>query len=111
MSGIDSGRIYRVAFAIGCVTAGIGGILVANLQVVSPALSAVGLLALPAAVVGGLTSISGSIVGGLIIGVIQQLATGYFSATSSDVFVYGALLLILLIRPYGLFGRPTVARV
>lgn len=111
MSGIDSGRVFRVAFAIGCLTAGIGGILVANLQVVSPNLSAVGLLALPAAVVGGLSSISGSIVGGLIIGVIQQLAIGYAGGRQADLFVYGALLLLLLVRPYGLFGRPTVARV
>jgi branched-chain amino acid transport system permease protein len=111
MTGIDGNRIFAVAFAIGTVTAAIGGILLANLQVISPQLTALGLLAFPAAVIGGLTSIPGAIVGGLCIGVIQQLAIGYAGGAAANVFVYGTLLLVLLVRPYGLFGRPTVARV
>jgi branched-chain amino acid transport system permease protein len=111
MSGIDSNRVFMIAFAIGTVTAAIGGILMANLQVVSPQLTALGLLAFPAAVIGGLTSIPGAVVGGLCIGLIQQLATGYVNGSAANVFVYGVLLLVLLVRPYGLFGRPTVVRV
>jgi branched-chain amino acid transport system permease protein len=111
MLGIDSNRIFMVAFAIGTATAAIGGVLMANLQVVSPQLTALGLLAFPAAVIGGLTSIPGATVGGLCIGVIQQLAIGYVDARAANVFVYGVLLFVLLVRPYGLFGHPTVARV
>jgi branched-chain amino acid transport system permease protein len=111
MSGIDSNRIFMVAFAIGTATAAIGGVLMANLQVISPQLTALGLLAFPAAVIGGLTSIPGAIVGGLCIGVIQQLAIGYVDGSAANVFVYGVLLFVLLVRPYGLFGHPTVARV
>lgn len=111
MSGINSNRVFTVAFAIGTVTAGVGGILIANLQVVSPNLVAVGLLAIPAAVVGGLSSIPGAVVGGLVIGLVQQIATGYLSASSSIVFVYAVLLVILLVRPQGLFGRPVAVRV
>jgi branched-chain amino acid transport system permease protein len=111
LSGIDSNRIFMIAFAIGTATAAVGGVLMANLQVVSPQLTALGLLAFPAAVIGGLTSVPGAIAGGLSIGVIQQLAIGYVDSRAADVFVYGLLLLVLLVRPYGLFGRPTVARV
>lgn len=111
MSGIDSNRVFTVAFAIGTVTAAIGGILIANLQMVSPHLVAVGILAIPAAVVGGLASIPGAVVGGLIIGLVEQIATGYLSASASTVFVYAVLLIILLVRPQGLFGRPVATRV
>jgi branched-chain amino acid transport system permease protein len=62
-------------------------------------------------VIGGLTSIPGAVVGGLIIGVIEKLATGYGNASAASVFVYGALLLMLLVRPYGLFGEPEIRRV
>jgi branched-chain amino acid transport system permease protein len=100
-----------VAFGIGTLTAAVGGVLIGNLQLVSPQLTTLGLVAFPAAVIGGLTSIPGAIVGGLAIGVIQQLAIGYISGSAANLFVYGTLLLVLLIRPYGLFGKPTVSRV
>jgi len=111
LSGIDANRVFLVAFGIGTATAALGGVLMGNLQVVSPQLSALGLLAFPAAVIGGLTSIPGAVVGGLIIGVAQQLATGYVSGQAANVVVYGILMAVLLLRPYGLFGHPTVERV
>jgi branched-chain amino acid transport system permease protein len=111
LSGIDANRVFLVAFGIGTATAALGGLLMGNLQAVSPQLSALGLLAFPAAVIGGLTSIPGAVVGGLVIGVAQQLATGYISGQAANVVVYGILMAVLLLRPYGLFGRPTVERV
>jgi len=111
LSGIDANRVFLVAFGIGTATAALGGVLMGNLQVVSPQLSSLGLMAFPAAVIGGLTSIPGAVVGGLIIGVAQQLATGYISGSAANVVVYGILMLVLLTRPYGLFGSPTVERV
>jgi branched-chain amino acid transport system permease protein len=111
LSGIDANKVFLVAFGIGTATAALGGVLMGNLQVVSPQLSTLGLLAFPAAVLGGLTSIPGAIVGGLIIGVVQQLSVGYINGQSANVVVYGILLAMLLVRPYGLFGRRTVERV
>jgi branched-chain amino acid transport system permease protein len=100
LSGIDANRVFMVAFGIGTATAALGGVLMGNLQVVSPQLSALGLLAFPAAVIGG-----------LVIGVTQQLATGYISGQAANVVVYGLLMAVLLLRPYGIFGNPTVERV
>lgn len=111
LSGINGSRVFLIAFVIGTVTAAIGGVLMGNLHVVNPQLHAIGLLAFPAIVIGGLTSIPGAVVGGLIIGVIQQLATGYVSGTAANVFVYGTLLAVLLLKPHGLFGRPDAVRV
>lgn len=111
LSGINANRIFGVAFAIALVLATIGGVLLASRQLVSPLLGEIGLLAFPAAVIGGLTSIPGAIVGGIIIGVLENLAVGYVSSSASDLFVYGALLLVLLVRPYGLFGEREITRV
>jgi branched-chain amino acid transport system permease protein len=111
LCGIDSDKVFMAAFGIGTATAGIGGILMGNLQVVSPTLSAIGILAIPAAVVGGLTSIPGAVVGGLVIGLIQQIVTGYYDPNVASAAVYGVLLVLLLVRPYGLFGKPVAQRV
>ena len=111
LSGIDANKVFILAFGIGTATAALGGVLMGNLQTVSPQLNALGLLAFPAAVLGGLTSIPGAVVGGLIIGVLQQLSIGYISSGAANVVVYGLLLVMLLVRPYGLFGRRTVERV
>ncbi|MBX3577382.1 MAG: branched-chain amino acid ABC transporter permease [Rhizobiaceae bacterium] len=110
LSGINSDRVFTVAFSIGTVTAALGGIFLGSLQVVSPTLSQIGLLAFPAVVVGGLTSIPGSVIGGLLIGVLQQLSAGYFDGAVASVVVYSGLLLVLLLRPQGLLGRPSVQR-
>ena len=66
--------------------------------------------ALAVVLVGGLDSIAGAIVGGMMLGVIQSLVTGYLSPTLSDVIPYIILLLILIIKPYGLFGLVRVER-
>jgi branched-chain amino acid transport system permease protein len=110
-SGIDANKIFAVAFAIAIALAAVGGVLLASRQLVTPTLGEIGLLAFPAAVIGGLTSIPGAVVGGLIIGVLEKMGTGYISGAANEVFVYGALLVVLLIRPYGLFGEREITRV
>jgi branched-chain amino acid transport system permease protein len=111
LSGIDVNRVFVVTFAIAVALAALGGFLLANVQLVSSSLADLGLLALPAAVVGGLTSIPGAVVGGLLVGVLQSLGAGYVSASGRDVFVYLVLLLVLLVRPSGLLGTREIVRV
>jgi branched-chain amino acid transport system permease protein len=111
LSGIDVNRVFVVTFGIAVALAALGGFLLANVQLVSPSLADLGLLALPAAVVGGLTSIPGAVIGGLLIGVLQSLGAGYVSASGRDVFVYLVLLLVLLVRPWGLLGTREIVRV
>jgi branched-chain amino acid transport system permease protein len=111
LSGIDVNRVFVVTFAIAVALAALGGFLLANVQLVSSSLADLGLLALPAAVVGGLTSIPGAVTGGLLVGVLQSLGAGYVSASGRDVFVYLVLLLVLLVRPWGLMGTKEIVRV
>jgi branched-chain amino acid transport system permease protein len=112
LSGVNANRTFGTALALGSMLAAIGGVLIAQLNVVSTRLGDVGLTAaLPAIVIGGMQSIPGSVIGGLIVGVLEKLATGYFGAGSANLVVYGVLLLMLMIRPYGLFGEKEIIRV
>ena len=111
VSGVNVNTMNRLAWAIGTTLAAIGGLFLGQLQIASTELESIGLLALPAVVIGGLQSIPGAIVGGLLVGIIEQMAAAYISPKSSDIVIYVLLLLILLIRPWGLFGQRELARV
>jgi branched-chain amino acid transport system permease protein len=108
--GINAKRMFSLALLIGTVMAAVGGLLLANLQLVSSQISEIGLLSFPAAVLGGMRSIPGAVVGGLIIGVIGQLATGYINGSAATAITFGVLLLVLLVRPQGIFGTKSVVR-
>ena len=111
VSGVNVKVMNRMAWAIGAGLAAIGGLFLGQLQIVSPELEHIGLLALPAVVIGGMQSIPGAIVGGLLVGLIEQLSASYISPKSSDILVYALLLLILMVRPWGLFGQRELGRV
>lgn len=111
LSGVNVNRINSSAWAIGAILAAIGGVFLGQIQLASTELENIGLLALPAVVIGGLQSIPGAIIGGLLVGLIEQLASGYISPKARDVFIYGPLLIMLLVRPWGLFGQRELGRV
>jgi branched-chain amino acid transport system permease protein len=62
-------------------------------------------------VLGGLQSIPGAIIGGLLVGVIEQLAAAYISPKAADILIFAPLLLVLMFRPWGLFGQRELGRV
>ncbi|MDY7545288.1 branched-chain amino acid ABC transporter permease [Glaciimonas sp. Gout2] len=111
VSGINVNRINALAWAIGCVLAAIGGVFLGQLQVATVELENIGLLALPAVVIGGLQSIPGAIVGGLLVGLIEQFGSAYISPKARDILIYAPLLMILMVRPWGLFGQRELGRV
>jgi branched-chain amino acid transport system permease protein len=117
--GIPARRVHRVAWAIaGMVAALAGATLAAGAGQLSPATGALALVAFPAIILGGLDSPLGAVVGGIIIGLVQQftalLAPEYFDWVGESferVSPYLVMIVILLIRPYGLFGTREVRRV
>jgi branched-chain amino acid transport system permease protein len=111
VSGVNVNVMNRLAWAIGAVLAAIGGLFLGQLQIVSTELEGIGLLALPAVVIGGMQSITGAIIGGLLVGLIEQLSASYISPKSSDILIYVLLMLILMVRPWGLFGQRELGRV
>lgn len=110
-SGVPVDTMNRMAWAIGATLAAIGGLFLGQLQIVSTELETIGLLALPAVVIGGMQSIPGAIIGGLLVGVIEQMASTYISTKSPDIVIYVLLLAILMVRPWGLFGQRELGRV
>lgn len=113
--GISVRWVFATAWVVSAVVSAISGILLANIQGVGIGLSAVGLKALPVSIVGGLDSIPGAIVGGVLIGILENLSAGYLDSPLGggvrEVAPYVFLLIILLIRPYGLFGKERIERV
>jgi branched-chain amino acid transport system permease protein len=108
--GISVRRIFALAWALAAVSALLGGVLLADIAEVSQNLASFGLIVFPVVILGGLDSVPGTIVGGVVIGLLSQYAEG-LSPGASQVAPYVALVLILLVRPYGLFGQVRIERV
>ena len=114
--GISVKMIFAVSWAVSCVVAAVGGILLAHTfpPVDATGLSGIGLAkALPVVLLGGLESIPGALLGGLIIGIVIQFADLKLGmlAGSTEIIALIVMLLILLIRPHGLFGLRTIERI
>lgn len=113
--GISVKRVFAITWAIACVVAAVGGVLLGNINGVNATMSVIGLTVLPVVILGGLDSIAGAIVGGFIIGILQSLAGGYLDPIVGgglkDVFPFIIVILILMIKPYGLFGKGGIERV
>ena len=88
----------------------VAGVLFAIAYELSPSLYALGLKAFPATILGGLDAVIGSAVGGLIIGVTENLVGGYISSGLKEVAGFVIIILILMVRPYGLFGEKRIER-
>jgi branched-chain amino acid transport system permease protein len=109
--GISVRRTFALAWALAGVSAVVGGILVANLIGVSGEVSNIGLLVFPVVIVGGLDSVPGAVIGGAIIGLLTAYTGGYLGGGLDAVIPYVALVAILLVKPYGLFGEVRIERV
>lgn len=107
LMGIDVDRTISFTFLIGSALAGAGGLLVGiYYNSVSPLMGIVpGLKAFVAAVLGGIGSIPGALCGGLLIGLSETMVVAYGSSLYRDAIVYAILILVLIIRPAGLFGK------
>lgn len=110
VQGISVTRIFALAWAMAAISALIGGVLIADIAEVSQNLAGFGLVVFPIVILGGLDSIPGTIIGGVVIGLVSQYAEG-MSPGASQIAPYVVLVLVLLVRPYGLFGQPRIERV
>ena len=111
--GVNVDRTISTAFVIGASLAAVAGLMVTLYYgVIDFYMGFVaGIKAFTAAVLGGIGSIPGAMLGGLVIGIVEVLWSGYFSAAYKDVAVFGILILVLILRPEGLLGQPAVEKV
>ena len=113
MMGIDVDRVIVAAFFIGSALAGAAGVLVGLVfgQINHFMGFNYGLKGFTAAVIGGIGSIPGAMVGGLVIGLAEAYAGGYISTVFQDLIVFIILVVVMLVRPSGLFGRAALQKV
>ena len=104
--GINTRRMYALTFALGTACAGAAGTLVAPLVTIEPTTGALfNIIAFVVVVIGGLGNVLGALVGGLLIGLAEQLGGIYLPGQSSLLAVFVVFVLVLFLRPQGLFGR------
>lgn len=121
--GINVGRVFAIAWALGAMLATIGGIFgtqppVKQTGAIDPEVANIAFRALPAVILGGLDSATGALVGGIMIGLAEIFAGQYAAGIQSElgpgyslVIPYLVMIIVLLVRPYGLFGTPEIRRV
>ena len=108
--GINVPGVFSFAWVLGAVTAAGAGIMIASISGISSAMGAIGLSVLVVVILGGLDSILGALVGGLIIGWLEALASLALGGEYKLIVTFTLLLLILMVRPYGLFGTHDIER-
>jgi len=113
--GISVKHVFALSWSFAAITAAIGGIIIGNISGISIHLGHIGLKVLAVIILGGLDSIIGAILGGFIIGILENFAGVYLDAIVGggikEVVPFMILVVIIMIRPYGIFGKAIIERV
>jgi len=111
LMGIDVRRIFALSWALSATLAAIAGVLVGVIYEVEPGMWLTGLRSFPAVILGGLDSVFGAALGGVLIGIVENMSEGYIGRGMKEIAGFVLILVVLMVRPYGLFGRPDIERV
>ena len=114
--GIKATTVYAVSWVIACVLGVIGGILLGGVSGVMIPLATIGLKAFAVVLLGGVNSIGGAIIAGIILGMLENIAAGYLDPLLpggglAQVFPFFVMIIVLIFRPYGLFGLVRIERI
>jgi len=113
--GINVERYFALAWAMAGIVSALGGIVWGSMLGVDVQIAVVGLKVFPVVILGGLDSIGGAMIGGLIVGLVESLASGYLDpyvgGGTKDFAPYLLMILVLMVRPYGIFGKRQIERV
>ncbi|HVV91682.1 MAG TPA: branched-chain amino acid ABC transporter permease [Solirubrobacterales bacterium] len=111
MVGANPDLVSAGAWALAAAVAAIAGMTLTSYGGLNLSFGNIALLAFPAAVLGGIDSIPGALVGGVLIGIVQQLSGGYIDPAFGQTAGFIVMLIVLMLRPNGLFGSPDIARI
>jgi branched-chain amino acid transport system permease protein len=113
--GINVERYFALAWAMAGIVSAVGGIVWGAMLGVDVHLALVGLTVFPVVILGGLDSIGGALLGGLIIGIVESLVAGYVDpyvgGGTKDFVPYVLMIMVLMVKPYGIFGKRRIERV
>jgi len=110
MMGINVPRVFSLSWTAAGMIAAVAGIVVGAIGGISSSMGVYGLSVLVVVIVGGLDSVLGALVGGLLIGLIEAMAGGYLGAEYKLLITFVVLVMVLMVRPYGLFGTHEIER-
>jgi branched-chain amino acid transport system permease protein len=115
-SGIRVTSVYALSWAIASVVGVIGGILLGGVSGVMIPLAQIGIKAFAVVLLGGVNSVGGAIVAGIILGILENVAAGYLDPLLpggglASVFPFMVMIVVLIVRPYGLFGQARIERI
>jgi len=115
-AGIRVTTVYAISWIIACVTGVVAGVILGGESGVSPYLANMGLKAFAVVLLGGVNSIGGAIVAGIIVGLAESFAAGYLDPLTTrgglaTIFPFIIIIIVLVIRPYGLFGMKRIERI
>ncbi len=111
LMGVSTARVQAVAWAAASALAALAGAFFAVIYGLAPTIFQLGLKAFPATVLGGFDSVLGSGASGLAIGVLENLVGGYMASTLKEIVGFLVILVVLMVRPFGLFGEKRIERV
>ncbi|MFZ5487918.1 MAG: branched-chain amino acid ABC transporter permease [Pseudomonadota bacterium] len=111
LMGINVKRIFALSWALSAGLAAIAGVLIGVIYDINPGMWGTGLRSFPAVILGGLDSVFGAALGGALIGVVENLSEGYIGRGMKEIAGFLLILVVLMVRPYGLFGKPDIERV
>ncbi len=111
LMGIRVNRVFPATFALSTAVAALAGILIAPLNGIEPEMGNVIMKGFVAAVLGGFNSLVGCVVAGLLLGILETFGGAFIGGLFKDVTAFALLILVLLVRPYGIFGRAEARRV
>jgi branched-chain amino acid transport system permease protein len=111
LMGVSVSRIFSLTWAISAAVGGLAGVLIAPIIYLDPNLGFIGVKAFAGAILGGFGSIPGAIVGGILLGILENLSGYFFNAGIKQVSTYILLILVLVVRPSGLFGAAPLKKV
>jgi len=113
--GINARFILLIIWAISSICIAVAGIMISDFGILSPSSALIGFRAFPVVIIGGVDSIGGALIAGIIIGIFEALVASYIEPMGlmgfKDAATYILMLIVLLIRPYGLFGTPRIERI
>jgi len=113
--GINVERYFAIAWAMAGIVSALGGIIWGSMLGVDTQLALVGLKVFPVVILGGLDSIIGAVVGGVIVGVVESIAAGYLDpyvgGGTKDFAPYVLMIIMLMFKPYGMFGKRKIERI
>jgi branched-chain amino acid transport system permease protein len=110
LMGVSVKHIFSLTWAISAAIGGIAGVLIAPIIYLDPHLGTIGVKAFAGAILGGFGSIPGAIIGGVLLGILENLSGYFFNAGIKQVSTYILLILVLIVRPSGLFGAVAVKK-